>query len=167
MKWVYAGTLTFLPCRPDLKLDVVPVDYVCEAMLAIGRQTSSIGKTYHITSGLDRSIDMTEMVEICVNEFNQYNSQLGKPPVAPPDIITPDKIAQMEGEMKKNSEIFFQRAWQQMSRHMPYVVSEKIFDDSNTRAALAGSQINCPSLRNYLPVVVRYALEKEFRSNSA
>ncbi|KAF0248770.1 MAG: hypothetical protein FD167_1824, partial [bacterium] len=164
MKWVYFGHLTFLPCNPDVKLDIVPIDYVCDAIVAIGEQSSSIGKTYHLTAGLDKSIDLNELIDSCHKEFNQFNGEQGKPLVARPEIITPASIQEMEGESREKSEKFFQRAWSQIQRHMPYIASEKAFDDSATATALKNTGIECPWFRDYLPVVVGYALKQQFRS---
>ncbi|MEW6730964.1 MAG: SDR family oxidoreductase [Acidobacteriota bacterium] len=164
MKWVYQGQLSFLPCRPEVKLDIVPVDYVCTAMIAIGRQDDSVGNTYHITSGPDRSVDLSEMVELCVKAFNDYNNEIGKPPVSKPQIVTPEMLEKFEQKKGERYRTFFDQAWQQMQRHMPYAVSYKIFDDSRTTAALAGSGISCPTLHDYLTVLIRYGLERQFRT---
>lgn len=164
MKWVYFGQLTFLPCRAELKLDIVPIDYVCDAIIAIAQQVNTVGQTFHLTAGSDKSINMYEMVDSCIKEFNDYNKEIGKPFVERPEIITPDLIEKMEGTMRKRSEQLFHRAWQQIQRHMPYIISEKVFDDTATRKALENTKISCPAFRDYLPVVVRYALKKEFRS---
>lgn len=164
MKWVYFGHLTFLPCRPEVRLDIVPIDYVCDAIVAIGSQSSSVGKTYHLTAGLNRSIDLNELIDSCYKEFNEFNTKMGKPPVNRPEIITPESIKEMQGDAKENSEKFFQRAWQQIQRHMPYIVSEKDFDDSNTQEALKGTNVKCPSFRDYFSVVINYALNQQFRA---
>lgn len=164
MKWVYFGQVPFLPCRPEAKLDIVPIDYVCDAIVALGKQPATLGGTYHLAAGPDRSINMIELVDSCMAEFNKYNEQVGKPPVNRPEIITPEMIANMGVEGRQKSETFFKRAWQQMQRHLPYVTSEKIFDDSATQAALVGTNIVCPHFREYLPTVVGYALEKQFRA---
>ena len=73
MKWVYFGQLTFLPCRAELKLDIVPIDYVCDAIIAIAQQVNTVGQTFHLTAGSDKSINMYEMVDICIKKFNNYN----------------------------------------------------------------------------------------------
>jgi thioester reductase-like protein len=164
MKWFYQGQLSFLPCQPELKLDIVPIDYVCDAMIEIGRRADSAGKTYHLSAGPERSVNLSELVEHCIREINRYNADMGKEPMAPPQIVTPDMIDQYEGEDRKQYGAFFKRAMDQMQRHMPYAVSEKIFDDTHTRAALEGSKINCPSFRDYVPAIVRYALERQFRT---
>ncbi|MBI4853847.1 MAG: SDR family oxidoreductase [Acidobacteria bacterium] len=164
MKWVYFGHLTFLPCRPDVKLDIVPIDYVCDAIVAIGNQSSSVGKTYHLTAGLRRSIDLDELVDSCLKEFNNFNKDQGKPLVNRPEIITPEIIEHMQGGDREKSEKFFQRAWQQIQRHMPYIISEKDFDDTSTQEALKDTGLSCPSFRDYLSVVVGYALRQQFRA---
>jgi long-chain acyl-CoA synthetase len=164
MKWVYFGHLTFLPCDPDVKLDIVPIDYVCDAIIAIGGQTNSIGQTYHLTAGLERSIDLNELIDSCFKAFNQFNTEMGKPLVARPEIVTPSSILEMSGESREKSEKFFQRAWSQIQRHMPYIASEKAFDDSATRLALKDTGISCPSFRDYFHAVVGYALKQQFRS---
>ncbi|MFY9223405.1 MAG: SDR family oxidoreductase [Blastocatellia bacterium] len=163
MKWIYFGQLTFLPCQPELKLDIVPIDYVCDAIIAIAQQANTVNQTFHLTAGPDKSINMYEMVDSCIKEFNDYNKEIGKQLIERPEIITPNLIEKMEGTMRKRSEQLFQRAWQQIQRHMPYIISEKVFDDNATRKALSNTKISCPAFRDYLPVVVRYALKKEFR----
>lgn len=164
MKWIYFGQLTFLPCQPELKLDIVPIDYVCDAIIAIAQQANTVNQTFHLTAGPDKSINMYEMVDSCIKEFNDYNKEIGKQLIERPEIITPNLIEKMEGTIRKRSEQLFQRAWQQIQRHMPYIISEKVFDDSATRKALSNTKISCPAFQDYLPVVVRYALKKEFRS---
>ena len=163
MKWIYFGQLTFLPCQPELKLDIVPIDYVCDAIIAIAQQANTVNQTFHLTAGPDKSISMYKMVDSCIKEFNDYNKEIGKQLIERPEIITPNLIEKMEGTMRKRSEQAFQRAWQQIQRHMPYIISEKVFDDSATRKALSNTKISCPAFQDYLPVVVRYALKKEFR----
>lgn len=164
MKWVYFGQLTFLPCNPDVKLDIVPIDYVCDAIIAIGGQPSSIGQTFHLTAGLDRSIALNEFVDTCLKEFNQFNKETGKPLVTPPEIVSPNSIQEIQGELRERSERFFQRAWSQIQRHVPYIASEKAFDDTATRLALKDTGVSCPIFRDYFPVVIRYALKQQFRS---
>ncbi len=164
MKWVYSGQMNFLPCRPELKLDIVPVDYVCDAMIALAQHPTSLAQTYHLIAGPERSIDISELVERCIKQFNDYNAGIGRPVIDSPEIITPQKIEQLKGDARQQQELFFQRAWQQMQRHMPYTVSEKVFDDAQARGALVEKGIYCPTFREYLPNIVGYGLERQFSS---
>lgn len=164
MRWVYQGQMSFLPCRPETRLDIVPVNYVADALLAIGRRDDSAGGTYHLVAGLDRSLDLRSIVEECMAAMNSYNREHGLKELPAPEIITPELANSFEGEEQEQFKTFFDRAWQQMKRHMPYVVSEKAFDDTNTKRALAGTSIVCPPFSDYLTEIVRYGMSREFKS---
>ncbi len=164
MRWVYQGQMSFLPCKPEIHLDIVPVDYVADALLVIGRREDSAGKTYHLTAGLERSLTLRDIVEQCMAAMNSYNRAHGRKELPAPEIITPETANSFEGEEQQQFKIFFDRAWQQMQRHMPYVVSEKAFDDTNTQEALAGTGIVCPPFGAYLTAVVHYGMSKEFKA---
>ena len=62
MRWVYSGKVALLPCRPQVRLDVVPVDYVCDALLAIGARADSEGQTYNLTSGPAGAMSMNSQI---------------------------------------------------------------------------------------------------------
>lgn len=164
MRWVYQGQMSFLPCKPETRLDIVPVDYVADALLAIGGRDDSAGKTYHLTAGLERSLNLRDIVEQCMAAMNSYNIARGRKELPSPEIITPETANSFEGEERQQFKVFFDRAWQQMQRHMPYVVSEKAFDDTNTQEALAGTGIVCPPFSAYLTAVVHYGMSREFKA---
>lgn len=164
MRWVYQGQMSFLPCKPETHLDIVPVDYVADALLAIARRDDSAGRTYHLAAGLERSLDLRAIVEQCMAAMNLYNREHGLKELPSPEIITPEMVNSFEGEEQEQFKTFFDRAWQQMQRHMPYVVSEKAFDDTNTRQALAGTGIVCPPFSDYLTKIVHYGMSREFKS---
>ena len=50
-KWVIYGKTNILPCRPEVRMDVVPVDYVCDALVALGARAEAGGAIYHLTAG--------------------------------------------------------------------------------------------------------------------
>ena len=52
--------------------------------------------------------------------------------------------------------------WRRMAHYLPYVTCPKTFDNSMTRATLP--ELSAPECREYLPKVVRYALESGFAS---
>ncbi|MCS6884758.1 MAG: SDR family oxidoreductase [Acidobacteriota bacterium] len=165
MRWFCQGQLSFLPCKPEIRLDIVPVDYVAEAIIAIARRDDSVGKTYHLSAGPQRSLNLRSLVEHCSLVINAYNREHGYQELPAPEIVTPEMIDSFEGEQRDQFRVFFERAWQQMQRHMPYVVSQKDFDDTNTRAALETTGISCPSFSDYLHNVVYYAMSKNFRAD--
>ncbi len=142
-----------LPCRGETRLDVVPVDYVCDALIALGERADTAGGTYHLTAGAERALSIAEMVERSVAEGNRYHREIGGPPIEAPEIISPEraKLAQL-----------FALGEQVMRTHVPYMLTEQLFDDGHTRALLAGSGIECPHLGDYFERLVRYGVERNF-----
>ena len=57
------GTYIALPARGDAPVDVVPVDYVADAIFALSQAPEAEGATYHLTAGADAS-SVGELVEL-------------------------------------------------------------------------------------------------------
>jgi long-chain acyl-CoA synthetase len=157
IKWVYFGKTNLLPCRPEIRVDVVPVDYVCEALLALGQQPASEGATYHLSCGPERASAISEIIELSLAIGNEIHAAEGLPPIPPPTVVSPELADAATGEAREQLRRLFEVAAGVMSAHAPYMIEEQLFDDCETRAALAGTGIACPPLREYLAVVLRYA----------
>lgn len=162
MRWVYSGKIAILPCRPQTRLDVVPVDYVCDALLAIGDRADSEGHVYNLTAGPAGALSIGEIVERAVAEANRYHEEIGADPVVAPTIISPDHAQAGTAEERENAEKLFALGRGVMGSHVPYMLTEQLFDAPRTVAALQGSGISCPPLRDYFDRIVRWGVERSF-----
>ncbi|HEV8132898.1 MAG TPA: SDR family oxidoreductase [Acidobacteriota bacterium] len=109
-------------------LNMVPVDYVIDAMHSIGRRRESVGKTFHIVNPaptvnrvwletLCKTIGITGMKFVARHEFQS----------------TP---------MNAVEKLFSRK----LSYYAMYLSGEPVFDDSNTRNLLRSTGISCPRL---------------------
>ena len=73
MRLIAAGRLRMVPARSGAILDYVPVDYVVDGILALGRRLDTEGKTLHLTAG-EQSCAVPE----CLRLIDE-----GGPPPAP------------------------------------------------------------------------------------
>ena len=48
--------LPFFACNQRAYLDVVPVDFVADGIVALMQRSSSVGETFHLTAGLGNEI---------------------------------------------------------------------------------------------------------------
>ncbi len=162
MKWIYLGKLGVFPASPELRFDVVPVDYVCDALLALAERPDSVGAVYPLTAGWDRTMPVQEMLEIGMKVGNEVARRIGEPTREMPRIIAPESLEQLDGEARQNLERIFQVAHEIMRAYLPYVTDQEIFEAPETEAALRGTEISCPPLRDYLPALIRYGVEHRF-----
>jgi nucleoside-diphosphate-sugar epimerase len=154
-KWVIYGKTSLLPCRPGVRIDAVPVDYVCDALVALGARPEAVGATYSLSAGSGRALSIGEILARAEPIVNGWLARHGLPTVAVPRIVSPDEATPELADL-------FALGAQVMRTHVPYMLAELLFDDRETRAALAGTGIACPGLGEYLATLLEYALEHRF-----
>jgi hypothetical protein len=52
-----------------------------------------------------------------------------------------------------------------MSSHVPYMLTEQLFDAGRTRSALRGTGVECPPLAAYFHRIVRFGVERGFSTH--
>jgi thioester reductase-like protein len=154
-KWVIYGKTSLLPCRPEVRIDAVPVDYVCDALVALGARSDAVGATYSLSAGPARALSIGEILARAEPIVNGWLASRGLPTVAVPRIVSPDDATADLADL-------FALGAQVMRTHVPYMLRELLFDDRETAAALADTPIRCPALGEYLATLLEYALERRF-----
>jgi thioester reductase-like protein len=162
MRWVYSGKIAMLPCRPQVRLDVVPVDWVCDALLGLAARADTEAGTYHLTCGPDGALSIGEIVERAVAAGNAYHREIGAPPIERPAIVSPDDPRSGSPEERGRLEQLFALGQGVMSAHVPYMLTEQLFDARRTREALGGAVGECPPLAGYFERIVRWGIERGF-----
>lgn len=152
ISYISRGLLTALPCSPDVPLDVVPVDYVADAINHIlFKVEDSVGKTFHLTSGHGSTLTSGEISQRAVEFFNRSNPDKRLEPVHfVPGIHSPER-----------SEISSacRRMFTLVKPFLPYLGVIRSFDTTNTDAALAGTSIHPPRIGTYLERILDYGLK--------
>ena len=147
------GTYPALPARRSSPVDVVPVDYVADAMLALADREPAI---YHLTAG-DRASSVGELMDLASVHFRRP-----APRALPPNLyrraIHPLLVrtgSQARRRALRRSEAFF-----------PYFAMGVRYDDTRTRQALREHRIEAPPLSSYFGRLVDYAQAAAWGRNS-
>jgi thioester reductase-like protein len=147
------GAYAAIPVRRDAPVDVVPVDYVADATLALHYSPNAEGGTYHLTAGEQASY-VGELIELATTRFGRP-----APCLIPPDsyrrVIHPLLIRSIRDERRRRalrrSEVFF-----------PYFDVGVVYDDRRSRAALQPLGIAPPPLRSYFDRLIEFALAADW-----
>lgn len=161
MKWVVSGRATVIPCRPEMRVDIVPVDYVCDVITALARLDESAGRSYPVTAG-EHATSVAEIIELSLAAGNAWMKKYGQPPIEPPQIISPAEIERATGAERERLEGLFKVVTQVLRAYVPYMLEEELFDDAETRAALGPAAPRFPRLSEYLATLVHYAGDHTF-----
>jgi thioester reductase-like protein len=139
------GSYPALPFRRSALVDVVPVDYVASAVLALAGRP---GTTYHLVAGDDAS-EVGEVVELA-------SSYLRSPP---PRLIPPPLYRRLlHPLLVRTGSKRRRRALRRSERFFPYFEVGTRYDDRLAREALAPHGIEAPPLASYFNRLMDYAL---------
>jgi thioester reductase-like protein len=146
---LYARKLiVLLPADPNTPLDLVPVDYVVDALFALIGSKKSIGGCFHLTSGPGNTCTTDEILKMLA-EFTgvkqpPYVSKRAYERVLRP-ILKTILFWDSRVDVARKAEIY-----------MPYAWSNLIFDKTRTDAVLEGSGITTPHARSYFVKLLEY-----------
>ncbi len=138
---VYArGRWRMMPGRPRSRFDVVPVDYVADAIAALRERVEPDGRAWHITAGPERAATAGEVADLARRIFDarrvlwiHYGLYVR---VLRP--ILRWALGRRRADLFKSGAVF-----------LPYFSSDLVFDQSRTEAALAGTGVVVPRVGDY------------------
>lgn len=152
LRLLQKGLLTYVPGAPDTLLDLVPIDWVDDAMVYIMGRPESVGKVFHITAGPGRAAPLAEVVNMAAAYFDAHT------PLAQPrtmEFITRKEFERRRTSMRGREEALMG----QLDTLLPYVSVNRLFDSTNADTLLAGSGIVFPRFRDYAERIFEYCVQ--------
>src|SRR3954451_22830759 len=142
-----AGVIPVVPARRRAPVDVVPVDYVADAVHALAEAPEAAGQTFHVVAG-ERASSVGEIVELAGERFSAPQPRI-VPPVAYRAVIS--KIVEKRApssarRLLASNEVYF-----------PYFAMRVRFEDARARAILEPRGITPAPLRSYFDRLMDYA----------
>lgn len=147
------GAYPALPARAEAPVDVVPVDYVADAIFALSQAPEAEGGTFHLTAGA-QTTSVGELVELASARFQRPSPRL----IAPwlyRRVVHPLLV-------RASSDRRYRRVLARSKVYFPYFSMAVVYDDRRSRAALRGAGIKPPSLPGYFDRLVEFALAAEW-----
>lgn len=152
LRLLQKGMLTYVPGTPDTKLDLVPIDWVDDAMVYILKQPESVGKVFHITAGPRRAATLGETVLRALEYFDTH-TPLKKPRTM--EFISREEFEKRRAQMRGREEALMA----QLDTLLPYVSIDRLFDSANTDLLLKESGIPFPKFTDYSEKIFEYCVK--------
>ena len=151
LRLYWHGLVKVLPGDPSCRMDLVPVDYVTDAIFALSGSETSTGNCYHLTAGTNRAASLAEIRDLAAEHF-------GREPFT---IIPPDDFlawfSSMESELTDDEK----RITGELKLYMPYMSTEMSFDNSG---AVRDTGLEPPPVSGYFGTMAQYIMEREPRA---
>jgi thioester reductase-like protein len=154
---IYAmGLWRTIPGNRDSTLDIVPVDYVRDAILELRTRPESLGRCFHITAGRERTITVGEVVSVVESFFPDRKEILFRDPERWSRLVLPilkrvpiRRLSLVAGVA---------------TAYLPYMTSNPLFDDKHARDLLDSVGIVPPAVRDYVVNLLEFAVKSDFGS---
>jgi long-chain acyl-CoA synthetase len=147
------GAYAAVPARRSALVDVVPVDYVADAIFALSEHRPADGATYHLCAG-DDAPTVGELVDLAAARFER-RAPVSLPPALYRRVVHPVAKRATRGRqrrMLRRSEVYF-----------PYFEVDTVFADARTRAALTPLGVRRPAVfPGYFDRLVDFAVRADW-----
>lgn len=151
LKLYARGWWRLFPGSPDTLVDIVPVDFVADALARLRRDPETLGECFHLAAG-----DDAERVEVLAARFAEA---FGRPPIryvepklyaswVRPILAAPLSLTRRGRTILRGGKAF-----------LPYFRGNPLFDTSNLRRRLGSG---APRVLDYVDGIVRFAKEQDF-----
>ncbi len=144
MKAFSRGAYPAIPARRSAPVDVVPVDYVADSILALAGEP---GTTYHLTAS-ERASSVGELIDLGSAAASQP-----RPKVLPPGLyrrLVHPILVRQGSEARR-------RALRRSEVYFPYFAMRTRYDNGAARAALGPRGIEVPPLAAYFERLLDFA----------
>ena len=146
LKAFVQGRLPVLPARASAPVDVVPVDYVADAIVELTDRPADEG-TYHLVAG-GRATSVGELIDLAAAHVDR-SSPLVLPPGPYRRLLHP--------LLKRRAPERRRRALERLEAFFPYFAMDVTYDDRRARGALAPSGIEAPPIGRYFGRLMDFA----------
>ena len=153
LKVIARGWLPAVPYDPLGRLDIVPVDFVASAMLALSRDARTIGRTFHLTAGPGRDTTFGALADHLATRLERRPPRRVKPlwwrrVIRPTLMLFPSK------DLRKTLRTGLV--------YRPYLELRLQFDTTEADTYLRETGVECPPVVDYIETIVDAAVASDF-----
>lgn len=151
LKLLERGLMRLVPGTPDTTLDLVPVDWVNDAMVYIMGKSDAVGRVFHLTAGPARSARLGELVRSAAEYFDRA-VPLSRPRAV--EFLSAESYTRRLAELPTRHQALLA----QVNALFPYITVDRLFDSTNADGMLEGSGIRFPLFSEYAPNIYAYCV---------
>jgi thioester reductase-like protein len=147
------GWLPAVPYDPLGRLDIVPVDFVADAVLALAADPRTIGRTFHLAAGPGRDTTLGELAARVADRWRR-RAPWRIPPAWWRHVVRPALMWLPSDTVRSTLRAGLV--------YRPYLELRLRFDTSEADASLGPAGVPCPRVVDYIDTIVEAAVRSDF-----
>jgi len=150
------GIWRWVPGSPDTPVDIVPVDFVCDALELIARAPDSVGRSYHLSASRNATT-LGRAAGMAASYFGAKPVRFIQPTVY---MNTIHPLASLLTFGRLHDMLLNKGAL-----YLPYFMNKLTFDNTNARAILDRHRLEAPPVEDYFARIFQYCIDTNWGKN--
>jgi long-chain acyl-CoA synthetase len=167
LRLFYQGLAPMVPGELATRIDLVPVDFAARAMHHLVTRRFESRQTYHICAGASRSCSLDELLAQTVEMFERSRPAWRKRRIERPAVVDSETYSLFVRSVEESGNVVLKSATQAVQAFAWQLAFPKTFDTARTDAALEGSGIVAPHVREFYSRVVAFCVETNWGAGRA
>lgn len=149
---IFTRGFRWVPGRPDAIMDVVPSDFVVQAVCYLRKQAGPSGQAYHLCAGPERAATLGQLGAVATEFFR----------CKPPIFVGPKVFVRARPLVDRLTFGRLKRILTTGRVYTPYLSLRLQFDTSRARAALSPGGIEAPGVEAFFLNQLRFARDTDW-----
>ena len=167
MRLLYHGLAPMVPGERAHRIDVVAVDYVADAAVWLFERRFEGGRTYHLCSGPERTSTLDDLIDQVIAVFHRIRPEWRRRGIEKPAVVGLPTYELFVRSVEETGNEVLRRATRAVQSFAYQLAFPKEFDATRTVAALLGSGLRPPAVREYLPRVIETCVDSDWGGRAA
>jgi long-chain acyl-CoA synthetase len=156
LKLYARGIWRWVPGSPDTPVDIVPVDFICNALECIAREPGSAGKCYHLTASKSATT-IGKGAQMAQSYFGGKTVRFIPPRVY---MNTIHRMADAFTFGRLHDTLMNKGAL-----YLPYFMNQLRFDNRNAQSVLATHGVEAPRVEDYFARIFQFCIDTDWGKN--
>lgn len=156
LRMIPRNVLPMIPGDPEARIDMISSDWAVPALAFLYEARFKTGSIFNICAGSTHSMSVGEMLARTFKVFEGHPACARFQPLTVPQLVSHSEFERYSSQLQSGTATEFIRV---LAQFLPHIAIRQSFDNTNTLAALNGSGLTLPNVRDYYSKVVLYCLD--------
>ncbi len=147
--------IRYFPGCPEVRTDMVPIDFVCDGIAYLSGEADALGKTHLLAAGLAHSLPLHQVGDIALGTIRAYSE--------PGDVPLVEYVSAAEFEEKAACGQVHGALVALLSIYQTYLTYDRDFRPDETHQRLALGGIFLPPMERVISASARFVVEQYYR----
>jgi nucleoside-diphosphate-sugar epimerase len=159
MKLLPQNVLPIVPGLPSAPIDLIPTDWAIPVLAHVIQTGFRAGSLYQICAGAERSLGVSEMIELTVRAYESHPQGRCWLPIRVPRLVSLDEFEAYVERRRREPDRLMNELLRVLSYFLPHLGVYQAFANRTTLDVLQSAGLGeAPPIRAYYEKIVHYGL---------